>query len=293
MPAFRGINLRSGDLAEQLGLLLLQSVALVAPIPRTEDVGIDVVSTLIRKYDGYKFIAEDSFFVSIKSASVTEILFEGDQVNWLRDLHLPLFIATVDRRTSTMKIYTTQSLSVAFASSQELKKVNLKLLEKYEGELGAVGEEIDLSIGPPVFKWNLNDIETKPEILQQFYEVMKSHITIAKKSIETRRIGYVDLVIWKTGKTPRIWAQQLKNRNDKAAVDEISAPYFQTILHNLTSGKELETTRSLYRLFDKVLDSAGHFHTVDGIRALKPLHMIAKKRPGKHQLKSPESTPGQ
>lgn len=38
MPARRGKNFRSGDLAEQLGLYLLQSVALVAPVPRTEDI---------------------------------------------------------------------------------------------------------------------------------------------------------------------------------------------------------------------------------------------------------------
>ena len=49
MVAFRGKNLKSGDLAGQLGILLLQNVCLVAPIPRTEGVGIDVVATLIQK----------------------------------------------------------------------------------------------------------------------------------------------------------------------------------------------------------------------------------------------------
>ena len=60
MPARRGKNFRSGDLAEQLGLYLLQSVALVAPVPRTEDIGIDVVCTLISEYDQYSYLAEDS-----------------------------------------------------------------------------------------------------------------------------------------------------------------------------------------------------------------------------------------
>ena len=41
MPTKRGKNFRSGDIAEQLGLYLIQSVALGAPVPRTEDVGID------------------------------------------------------------------------------------------------------------------------------------------------------------------------------------------------------------------------------------------------------------
>ncbi|RWU10066.1 hypothetical protein [Pedobacter chitinilyticus] len=278
MPAFRGINLRSGDLAEQLGILLLQSVALVAPIPRTEDVGIDVVSTLIKKYDGYKYIAEDSFFVSIKSASITEVSFEGDQVKWLKDLQLPLFIATVDRRTSTIKLYTTQGMSVAFASNSEIRKINFQLMENYDGELDNVDEELDLPIGPPVLKWTLNDIETKPNFVHKFYDLMKIHVTIAKKSIETKRIGYVDLMVWKTGKVPKVWAQQLKFRKDNLAVDEISAPYFQSILHNLSLGNEIETTRSLYRLFDKVLNHAGHFHIVNGVKELKPLPLILKEK---------------
>ena len=43
VPARRGKNFRSGDLAEQLGLYLLQSMALVAPVPRTEDVGLSTL----------------------------------------------------------------------------------------------------------------------------------------------------------------------------------------------------------------------------------------------------------
>lgn len=270
MPAFRGINLRSGDLAEQLGVLLLQSVALVAPIPRTEDVGIDVVGTLIRKYDGYKYIAEDSFFVQMKSASVTEILFEGDQIKWLNELRLPLFIAAVDRKTSMIKLYSTQSLTVAFVENPDRKKINFKLLENYEGELSNNGETIDLPIGPPVIEWSLNDVETNPNFGEQFYDLMKLHIALMKKSIETMRVGYAPLAIWETGKPPKIWANQLKGRNDDLAVDEISAPYFQAILHNLTLGKDIATTRSLYRLFDKVLEREGHFLEVNGKRELKP-----------------------
>ena len=83
MVAFKGKNLRAGDIAEQLGIMLLQSVALVAPIPRTEDVGIDAVVTLIRDFDSYRYLAEDSFFVQIKAKSVNSILFEKEQLKWL------------------------------------------------------------------------------------------------------------------------------------------------------------------------------------------------------------------
>ncbi|MNK11834.1 hypothetical protein D3C87_298830 [compost metagenome] len=269
MPAYRGINLRSGDLAEQLGVLLLQSVALVAPVPRTEDVGIDVVATLIRKYDGYKYIAEDSFFVQIKSVAETEILFKGDQVKWLNDLHLPLFIATVDRSNSKIKLYTTQSLSDAFVENPDRKVVNLKLLDEYGGDISDKDEMINLPIGPAVIEWSLDELETNPNFIQRFYDLMKIHVSLSKKSIETRRVGYVDLLVWETGSIPRVYAQKVKGRDDRTAVDEIAAPYLHSIIHNLTFGNDIGMTRSLYNLFGRILEQEDHFHIVDGKRELK------------------------
>ena len=43
MPGERDGNIRSGDIKEDLGMLLLKGIAAVAPVPRTEDVGIDAV----------------------------------------------------------------------------------------------------------------------------------------------------------------------------------------------------------------------------------------------------------
>ena len=77
-------------------MYLLQSVALIAPIPRTENVGINVVCTLISDYNQYSFWAEDSFYVQVKSNSIKEIKYTDVEVEWLTILKLTLFIATVD-----------------------------------------------------------------------------------------------------------------------------------------------------------------------------------------------------
>jgi hypothetical protein len=39
MPGMRNRNLRSGDLKEELGIFLMKTIALVAPVPRPEDMG--------------------------------------------------------------------------------------------------------------------------------------------------------------------------------------------------------------------------------------------------------------
>ena len=49
MPGNKDRNLRSGYIHEELGVLLLRPVALVAPVPLWEDVGLDAVAMAPRK----------------------------------------------------------------------------------------------------------------------------------------------------------------------------------------------------------------------------------------------------
>lgn len=209
MPGYRRKNLRSGDLAEQLGVLLLQSVALVAPIPRTEDVGMDVVATLIKDYDQYKYVAEESFLVQIKSSSILEVDFIGDQIKWLRDLQLPLFILSVDRKTSSAKLYSTCSLSDAFVEKPDRDKINLILNKDYDGDLSNKDASIDVPIGPHFVEWSLARIEADPDFVDEFYKLLKSHVLFGKKTIETRRIGFVELATWSTGTPLHIYGKNL------------------------------------------------------------------------------------
>ena len=72
-----------GDLAEELGVFLLRSLAFVAPVPRMEDHGLDAIATLFRR-DGAMLVAEDSFYVQMKAASKRTIKYVGQQATWLR-----------------------------------------------------------------------------------------------------------------------------------------------------------------------------------------------------------------
>lgn len=272
MPGFRGKNLRSGDLAEQLGLLLLQNVALVSPIPRTEDIGIDAVATLIRHFDGYKYIAEDSFFVQIKSSSTTEIVFKGEQVKWLKELQLPFFIATVDRKLSTIYLYSTQYLSDVLVMNPNRKEIILELTEIYDYECSDTDEFIRLPIGPCILKWSLETIESNDNFINEFYHLLKSHVLITKKSIETRRIGVVELITWETGKEPVLKGTKIKNHDCSKETDNILAPYLHSFLQKLAMNGDLLTTRSLYRLLEKILEQKGQFTVVDGKRTLIPFN---------------------
>jgi len=69
MPGRLRTSFRSGNLAEDLGLLLLKGIAAVADVPRTEDVGLDAIATLLRRASDGNCYAEDGFVVQLKSYS--------------------------------------------------------------------------------------------------------------------------------------------------------------------------------------------------------------------------------
>ena len=62
-------SFRFGNLAEDLGLLLLKGISTVADVPRTEDVGLDAIANLLRFDADRNCYAEDSFGVQLKAIS--------------------------------------------------------------------------------------------------------------------------------------------------------------------------------------------------------------------------------
>ena len=263
MPARRGKNFRSGDLAEQLGLYLLQSVALVAPVPRTEDIGIDVVCTLISEYDQYSYLAEDSFYVQIKSGSVREIEYSDVGVQWLTNLKLPLFVAVVDKAETKVSIYTCKRLYDAIALKKDRKEIKLILAEnKNENIFDLVDEEqTDIFLGPPIVEWKLSNLmneETKIKTL--FFNVMKEHIRIIHEAMELYTIGCGTSYVWKTNEMPeRIGAKVCGTLN--MTTDELNGKMMTYLIkalelamkeHNFDMIDEAESLIKEYReLYDR------------------------------------------
>lgn len=201
MVAIRGLNLRSGDIAESLGLLLLQGIALVAPVPRTEDVGIDVVATLIRR-DGQTGIAESSLSVSLKSTSVRSVSFSGaTQVQWIKCLDLPFFVGSVDRRTGRIALYCGHGLTQV-----QIETVPCNSIELFLDEDGPKGKQEPadgrhLFIGPPVLTWGINDL-VDDAFLTHAYLVLNAHLAIARRNLELCRTGRFEIPGWNTGEVP-------------------------------------------------------------------------------------------
>lgn len=239
MPGRRGRNLRSGDLAEELGILLLKGIAAVAEVPRPEDVGFDGVATLLRE-DGSGFLyAEDSFYVQLKSASVGEVVYEGHEAEWLMGLKLPLFIGSVDSKTATISLYTTFRLS---QMAQEAVYQKLALHMTAVDEQSKSGKERVFNIGPPLLVWSLTDLQL-PEFRRKAFDMLKTVIDIEMRNLKHRTIKHMESIQWVTNDS--VTSSGFMTMGDKLSstetrILEAMSPYVDalTMRYMETDGKD-------------------------------------------------------
>ena len=168
-------NLRSGFLHEELGVLLVRQLAVVAPVPRPDDIGTDAVGTLLRPPVGILQYADASFYVQFKAHSVDEVLYnynpktgepqERGELDWLMGLQLPFFIGSVNDENSSIQLYTaqrayadligntaTESLRVRFGPEPDpLEAVGDNAVDSDEGD----DVHRTVYLGSPILEWTM------------------------------------------------------------------------------------------------------------------------------------------
>ncbi len=183
-------DFRSGNLNEDLGLLLLKTISFVAPVPRTEDVGIDAVCTLHRQ-EGKLLFAEDSFWVQLKSYSKTNsannrIVYNDERCQWLKTLRLPFMVGFVDKSDLKIDLYPTSSLySLLIVNPQE---ITLKIGPQNSSSF-SLDEDgmVTGTILSPLVSWSLRDAYDKDgSHMRKVYEVLKEYFYLELINIETR-----------------------------------------------------------------------------------------------------------
>lgn len=196
MPGARDRNLRSGDLCEGFGLELLRPFALVAPVPRQEDVGFDALATLVRR-DGRRLFAEESFLVQVKAASVRSIRFEGLELDWLRELRMPLYLLSVDLKSVTLELRSMHR-AAGHANYRDRKAVSVYLDDR---AFELPGDEMHASLGSPILRWTPADAADE-SFQQTAYDVLKTWITLETENIGLRCLGMTKGIRWATNREP-------------------------------------------------------------------------------------------
>lgn len=141
------VNFRKANIAEGLAIQMIRPFAAVAPVPREEDFGIDLVATLLYR-EGKRLIARDSFFAQVKTHTAAYFEFAGDGLDWLRQMQLPYFPVVANLERATVSLYTVNEHRLAFAHHSRVNRIVFCL--------EADGLD-DFSLGEPLMTWTLED----------------------------------------------------------------------------------------------------------------------------------------
>jgi len=196
MPGRRHRRFRSGDLSEELGILLLKSIAAVAAVPRPEDFGLDAIATLLRSEDELLY-AEESFYVQFKGSAIREISYSGHEAVWLKQLELPLFIGSVDRNSTTLCLYSTHALTRLLAGESP-ETICLKLEAPPENEKTIA---TSIHIGPPVLMWSMSDAGSAA-FAELAHPILKPLLQTEHLNLRYRVAHYAEAITWKTNQPP-------------------------------------------------------------------------------------------
>ncbi|HEV8071518.1 MAG TPA: hypothetical protein VGP76_27635 [Planctomycetaceae bacterium] len=229
MVGSRDKNLRSGHIHESFGLELLRRASLVAPVPPTEDVGLDAFCTLIRPGSGRRLIAEDSFGVQIKAKSERIVKYDtAVEVSWLNQLDIPWFLASVDLNESTIVLYATHR--VTQLGIEKVPHKNIHLCLKSLPTISKTSNARQITLGTPVCSWSNTDVRSET-FARNVYEVLKSHVVAQKRNLQNRLLGVYEDVQWQTG-TP---ATMSGTRMMMGSSAEANMTLYESMVHPLAA----------------------------------------------------------
>lgn len=197
MVGRRPKDFREGDLAEELGIVLLKSIAAVATVPRPEDVGIDAIATLLREGPDRMLVAENSFYVQLKKSGERKISYAGEAIRWLKALKLPFFVGIVRLEDAAIDLYGTHRLSQIMLEAIEWERLDL-YFKPVDETKKATSTKRATDIAPPLLTWSVHDL-SNPDFLSDAYTRLKPYIEQEQRNIDYRPIGYLENIDWRPG----------------------------------------------------------------------------------------------
>ena len=187
-------NFRFGVFAEDLGVLMMKTLAAVAEVSRSEDVGVDAICSLLRPDEDGNQYAEDTFLVQIKSASTKKVEYRGIQCEWFRNQELPFFVGLASIDSSMMQLYPLfKPWQVACVHRPKSVKIRF----------GDGGWETDSDgsaivwTGEPLLKWTVSDSRNR-EWRENSYQVLKEYLQFEHSLRHFSAYGQLLDVCWKT-----------------------------------------------------------------------------------------------
>lgn len=127
MPNLILSSYRSGNRAEYFAQYVLSALGVASPVIRQEDIGIDFHCMLSRK-EGKNLHFDSSYAVQVGAigskmfrygvgGKKKKLKHKPYETAWLFSQSIPLFLATVDHKTLTIRLYTTSPMWITYYSA--------------------------------------------------------------------------------------------------------------------------------------------------------------------------------
>ena len=156
MTRVRMASFRRGDLAEGLAIEMIRSFCAVAPVPRPEDVGIDLVSTILR-YEGSQWHAGDTFYLQVKSGRRrSPILLERNDFIWFKDLKLPFFYAWMNLDSNVLEVFGTHRVRW-HANYPDFKRIRIRFVPRTP-RTKTPNASWEIWLGEPILRFHVDDL---------------------------------------------------------------------------------------------------------------------------------------
>ena len=185
-------------------MLLLKTLAAVAPVPRQDDFGIDAVATLLRKgHMDRCWYAEESFYVQFKSVGKRPIVYRDHEIGWLKGLQLPFFIGTVDKKASRLDLFPAHGLNELFVSLLQFNEVKVRMGTRGDKKRRFDDHSLEIFLGPPLLSFAMGDV-SEAKFAARAYRLLKDFLRLEQRNVATRHTRFVTHLSWTTNENVKI-----------------------------------------------------------------------------------------
>jgi hypothetical protein len=117
-------NLHEGSRSEYLAQYVFSSFGTAIPVPHPEDSGIDIYCTILER-DGQRAWPRAYFSVQVKSAIDPWVFNSAEDIRWLIEHPLPIFLCIVLKSEARILVYNTTARFAAWAMPIHQKHLTL------------------------------------------------------------------------------------------------------------------------------------------------------------------------
>ena len=158
MPGYIAPGFHEGSRSEYLAQYVFAMIGTAAAIPHQEDSGVDLHCTLTETI-GRRERSKEYFSVQVKSDMSPWVFDDHNEVRWLVEHPLPIFLCVVDKKAATLRVYHTFPRFYVWASGSLPPRLELWPGSGPNGGFTRwEGDDSRFTLGAPIWEATIEEL---------------------------------------------------------------------------------------------------------------------------------------